>query len=266
MQKKQVLSFALSQEELFVALSYLKSREIAGLEIERLTALSDKEQSLVLGVAERALIARGFLIREPNMRLNLVAPVLAVLGSCANPETSVILSITYTNSHEEQYYFHSARKMRVIHTIPSTTIHQFMAVEDNTAMIHAILSALSLADVQTRKLGTGKIAYNSLERARDIALEEGSFKAKEILSEELEMPLAEAFAEALTGVISNATIVVINQDDIKESQGFSILKGEESLWLMSPSGTSGNNKTSKIKVQAVSSNEVVELIQAIYAH
>ena len=124
------LSMALSQEELFVILAHLKAERLLGLESEILKGLSGDQISLVMGVAERALMARGFLKPGPENRLQLEPPVFAAVGACAFPETSLIVTRHRPDAVGENYFFHTSRKMIVMHTMPVTAFIS-LAVEEN---------------------------------------------------------------------------------------------------------------------------------------
>lgn len=254
MQKKSTLSFAISQEEVFVALHYLNHPSMAGLDNSVLNELSDKEKNLVLGVAERAMIARGFLIRNSEHRLMLSAPVFACLSACAEPDKSMVIQRTFHNGHEENYFIHAARKMRVIHTLPLTSIHQFIAVEDDSALNKAILSIMKMNGAHKAECDEFIIDMPSLNRIRDLA---GAGKVKDatdILNKQInDKNTSSALAKAFSKPVSSTTVAFVAG---KEATGFSVFESKDHLWLMKPADES--ETSDKIIVRPVGSGEVAK--------
>ncbi len=258
MKKKSTLSFALSQEEIFVALGYLNQPTMAGLEMNVLDELSEREKMLILGVAERAMIARAFLIRSHNHRLQLSSPAFACLSACADPDKSIIIKYTLQNGPEEHYFFHTARKMRVIHTLPLTAIHQFIAVEDDLALNKAILSVLKIKDTPKAKCADVEFDISIFIEARNLALDGKIKETEAIFKKKIDGNSAALLADALSMPISNTTISFI--DKVKNHMdGFSIFESKENTWLLKPSNSTENSN--KIIIRLVDSKKVIAEIK-----
>jgi hypothetical protein len=181
MTTKTSLSMALSQEELFVIMLYLKAEKLPGLELEVFKSLSEEQTAFMMGIAERALVARNFLKPDPEGRLKLEQTIFAIVGACAFPDRSLIVTRTRPEAIEENYFFHTSRNIIVMHTTPVTTIHQFIAVEEKMALMKTILSILNMPSLSKPKYKSGSIQQTVLEEARNAALEKGAEEASMIL-------------------------------------------------------------------------------------
>jgi len=238
MPPKNALSVSLSQEEVLAVLAYLEAPSLVGLETEILQGLGDDERRLVLGVAERALIARGFLRPGADNRLELAPEVQATVGACAFPEESVIVTRSPVNAIQEKYFFHCSRRMVVLHVIPMTAIHQFVALEEKQDMLKAMLSILSLADLPAPACPPATLEQETLLAARDAA-EKGTEAALALLSPAgLEDVTARELARSLTTLTASTTLVRVAQ---KEAAGFTLLQAENGAWVLSPQNGEGEN-------------------------
>lgn len=263
MAKHSHLSFAVSQEELFVILAYLKAKSMVGLDPEIFKGLDEKQVRLALGVGERALIARGFLTHGSNHHLQLEPPVFATVGACAFPETTILITRTRSKALAENYYFHTSRKMIVMHTIPMTAMHQFIAVEEKSAVTKAILSILDLNSIPAQPYPEGKITRAVLGKARDATLESGSEAVLEILSsqDKMDRETASALAETLAHPVANTTLAYVEKQG-ETTDGCTILQGEEALWLLSPTNDR-DDENALVSVRPVSSLDATKHITAL---
>jgi len=204
------------------------------------------------------MIARGFLIRDHNHRFKLSAPAFACLSACADPEKSIIIRHTIQNGSEEDYFFHAARKMRVIHTLPITAIHQFIAVEDDLAWNKAILSVLKIERVSKAKCEKAELDMSVLNKARDFALNGKIKEAEDILKTQIGEDPSSMLSKALSKPISNTTVAFVGNTK-KEVDGFSIFQSKDSLWLLKPTDSSEDSK--RITIYPVESRDLVKEVQ-----
>lgn len=237
MNKKNTISFALSQEELFVILSYLKVPFLLGLDGSVLEELSDKEQKMVMGVAERALFARGFLIPGNNSHLKLTDIPLAIVGACTKPATSLILNINVNEKSSIMHFFHTARKMVVYHSVPVTAIHQFIALENKQAMAQSTLSLLDLGTPPALDCPAGELTDEIIAKVRDAIEQNNIEEAKALLNgTDLDPETSKEFMNTLEKPAYNHTVVHFKHDPDGEDteNGFSLLAGENGLWMLQP--------------------------------
>ena len=120
----QNISFAVSTEELLVILGYLKAESMPGVDGSRLQGLGEEQLGWALGIAERALYARGFIIPDPQKKPALAPTVFSVVGACVMPEITIVVSCNRPNQRREEYYYHLSRAMAVMHYSLNEGIHQ----------------------------------------------------------------------------------------------------------------------------------------------
>jgi hypothetical protein len=173
MEKKHALSFALSQEELFVVLAYLKQPAMMGLNASSLSKLSEEQKHIVLDVAERALIARSMLVVDGKDHLKLSDPVFALVAGCVASDAAVVISYEFPKRPPEAFFFHVSRKLNIVHTIPMSAIHQFIAVEDRKALLRSAMAALSpLGTQKTLSVPGGELTEDLIAQAKEAASNE----------------------------------------------------------------------------------------------
>lgn len=235
MSTQKALSVVLSQEELFVILAHIGAKELLGLSPGIFQNLNDDQIALVSGVAERALIARDFLQpRAQGVHLHDVPH--ALVRTCTNPEFSLLLNCHFPNSAEQNYYFHLAKKMIVLHTVPITAIHQFIALQNHESLLKAALSALQLDDPPTFDPPYRYSLSNEyLEKLSDKSLSK-SEKTNLLKSQGWEDNAAREFSESASNPTLNHSIVFVQHlsDGDSHVDGFSLLAGQNALWMMYP--------------------------------
>lgn len=261
MTPKTSLSVALSQEELFVSMMYLQAQQFPGLDLGIFKKLDETQTNLMMGIAERALLARGFLKPGQDGRLQLEAAVNGLLSACLFPETSLFVHHTRSGAETEEYFFHAYRKMFVMHSIPLTAIHQFIAVEDQTAIARAVLSILALPSLPKPKGKSAQIQLSLLEKGRDIALERGAEEAFHVLQTELDDETARELARTLAEPTTNTAFAYLDHRAAgRPPQGLTILQGKQTLWLLQPSEDPQDERTS---IWPLSSEEVIRKVKSI---
>jgi hypothetical protein len=234
MDKKKSLTVALSQEELYVVMAYLGANVLLGLDNAPLKELSEDQYKLVMRVAERALIAREFLIPDDNKKFKLNDAIHALIGTCAAPDKSLIIKRTYPNKLPEEYLFHLSRKMIVLHTSPLTAIRQFVALADKEAMLQAALSILELTS-SGKPCPPAQLTENKLAMVREAMDNNNPEEARMLLKDSnWESVTIEFFIEALKTIVHSDTIayVVHKSDGDGIVTGSTLLKAENGLWLL----------------------------------
>lgn len=267
MEKKSSISMALSQEELLVVLSYLNYPFLLGLDLKGLQEAPEENVKLIFTVAERALVARGFLV-EQDGKLAPASVVHAVVGACAAPDTTLVLVRQLPGKMDETYYFHTSRKMVVYHTIPVMGIHQFIALPDRATMTTSVFSLLGLGEVSERKDMSGIIAESDISEAQALAEEKGEAAALEKLSTTtLPGEVAQGFASALANQAMSLTLMhaTDQQDGDRKGKldGFTLVKGaDNSLWKLTP-----ENKDSaanhQVCIRLVSEADIAQKIRSM---
>lgn len=237
MGKKESLAVSLSQEELFVILGYLEVSSMMGLDGSVLDDLGEDRIRLVLGVAERALVARGFLAPGESDNFKLDPTILAIAVTCATPEHTLVVTQNRPDKLAQAHFFHTARKMVVEHTIPASSIHQFIVLKDREAMVQSALSILAPDFQDALSCPCGRVPEYLVTQARDAALQGGQAAALSVLAQtKLEPVTAEQFSLTLAHPLANATMVYIEHQEQGEmfADGFTVLQGTNGAWILRP--------------------------------
>lgn len=251
------LSVALSQEELFVAMLHLKAKFFPGLDLQRFQELDENQINLMAGVAERALIARNFLKPGADGDGQLEQKIAGLLKACLSADRSLLVRHVRPQAGSEEYFFHVFRSMYVMHSIPITAIHQFIATDDRNAVPRAVVSILHIPDLPKAECPQGKIQLSLFEQARDLALEKGAEEARTILVQAgLEAPTAGEVAKTLAAPLANTTLARIEGQ--QDGRGFSILQGKHAVWQIEPL-----EEEEWIAIRPVSANEAVQVVKEI---
>jgi hypothetical protein len=253
------LSMALSQEELFVIMIYLKGESLPGFDKQIIMNLDKDQLDLIVSVAERALISRNFLKPIPEGRLELNPNINAIIRTCMYPEKSLIITRIRPDFPEEDYFFHTSGKLNVMHSIPLTTIHQFISVEEKSAIVRTAISILSMGSHPKLKCTEGQLNLSVLEKARDAAKEKGAKEAIDILSlTDLNKETIRKLSQTLTQPIANTTFAYISVNG--PIDGFSIFQGINGFWLIEPKGDPTNEL---ISIFPVSSDNITHRIKTM---
>lgn len=256
MSKQQAISASFSQEELFVMLSYMQVPELLGLDNTVWEDLAKEQIGLVLGVAERALVARSVLIPE-GTKLKLADLPHALVRTCTNPEKSLLLSCSFPEQEEQNYYFHLARKMLVLHTIPFVAIHQFIALENAKALIRSAMSILSLKDFPELQCGSGRVPDEVMTQAREKS-QEGLDVSDILTASGLEKAVAEELTKTLKNPQLNHSLVFIQHLTGREAQvdGFALLGGVNGLWMLYPEESAAPKSKDMIIIKPTTTQEI----------
>jgi hypothetical protein len=255
-------SMALSQEELFVIMFYLRTETLPGFDLSIIKNLDQDQLNLIVGVAERALLARGFLKPDSEGRLQPELYIKLIIGTCTAPEKSLIITRICPKAPEEDYFFHTLSDVIVMHSIPITSMHQFIAVKDKKAITRTAISILSMDSLPKLKCTPGTVQQTVLENARDAAQNSGSKDALEILTHtDLTKETARQFAATLTRSVTNTTFAYFTKD--KPIDGFTLLQGENGYWLLEPVEDSTNGM---ISVFPVSNRNIIQRIRSLLSN
>lgn len=239
-----VLTFSLSQEELFVVLATLDVDYLLGLDNDILVELDENQINLLIGGAERALTARGLTREDAENGRVIDDRILAIVSVCAKPDSTVICTVNWPERVPEALFFHSAMGMHVLHTIPLPGVHQFTTVPEPTKGAQALLSSLPLNDLVLEDCPGGQLKEAALTQARTLAGEKEADKMRASLQEStLPDKTAEALAATLETLAAGVTLISLQDQQLEvKSNGFSLLVGDNGNWILRPSGVLGEDR------------------------
>ena len=188
---QETIDVSLSREELFVVMRLLKAQALPGFDLSWLIQGPDgmvtDDIRHELEVATNALIARGYItnVKPPTatepVTMGMPSPVIALVGTCAFAEYSVLL-LLHTRQGQKQMYLHQLRELGVVHSMPLPDIHRFEALEGRAGVLRAIDRALGLARQTAVVLPGGRVPVVDVQAARDLALSGQVDEAEGMLS------------------------------------------------------------------------------------
>ena len=218
MSKKNDLVMNVSQEELMYLLNVMGGSTIPGIEPNIFEGATDRDIAVAVGVAERALIARGFVIPKSDGKVEISEVPFALIGTCALPIYSIITETTSEDT-SQGIFWHGTENMLVEHNLPLRAIHKFRALADRENIEDHIVDALPDLPKTALKVDPGKLEDEIFEKGKDLIRDQGETKNVEEMFKEHGLP--EATAAELVKTIKNARITIsvgfIKHETEKES-------------------------------------------------
>lgn len=228
------ISFAVSVEELLVILGYLKAESLPGVDGSHLQGLDEEHMELALGIAERALYARGFIVPNPQKKPVLAPTVFSVVGACAMPEISILVSSNRPEQRREDFYYHISRSMVVMHYSLNQGIHQFVAVTERSIIPQSILSVLQLKERPALACPPLRVKASIFGEARKASLENRPSDALRLWNESGADPAsAQAMVQTQGKPIANTMIgQLAGQNEKGTSDSFTVIEGGNGIWIV----------------------------------
>lgn len=253
------VAFSLSQEELFVVLRYLQRSDLLGLNKAVIDELNEAQQQLVLSIAERAMVARGFISPTQNQQMALIPAVRALVGICATPEQSVIVTVNRPENLTEILFFHQVREFLVSHTIPMSSIHQFIQMKDKQAVAQVVSSLMSSLPDSSNPFAPFELPQTVISQAREAAAV-GQAEAMQVLSQTALPPnMRQSFAASLAAMEMSLALMVFSHqsDDENSADGFTLLHGNGSAWWLRPITDGQHNDHEAVLVKPISKEDAI---------
>lgn len=247
----------LSEEELLVLMTYLGLPSILGLVPLATAGLPGEQVAYGLQVAERALIARGVLIRQPDMQLKVREREVGLLQAAANADWVLTVTRDYqprAQAPDSFHFYHSALGT-VAHHQPIATIHRFTPLE---GVGHALRSAYDILFLNNEQAAPCS-AIVVPRQAFQVAYREGlrapapwlpaSHSASRYLAETLQAPRSAAHVAAFRP-----------RDEMPQGGAFTLLAGGGWAWLLQPQGD-----TETVLIPA-NERDVIEALDGMAPH
>jgi hypothetical protein len=258
------ISFAISTEELLVVLGYLKAESMPGLDSDHLKDLNDEQLEFALGIAERALYARGFIIPDHQKKPILAPTVFSVVGACVMPETTMVASSNRAGHRKDDYYYHTSRQMVVMHYAPNAGIHQFMAVNERADITRSILSILQLGEKPMLHCRPLRIHASVFGEARKAVQQNHPADGLRLLTEAgVDSLSAQIMVDTQSKPVANTTIGFVEYQNGKEStDSFTVIEGENGLWIV----TTPENKSTpdpELLIAPASAEAVIQRVKTL---
>jgi hypothetical protein len=240
---QEALVFALSQEELYVALRYMKAPaliELEDFEARVFEGVPQPQRVAFIQVAERALLARQYLLPEPERKLYLHPSMAQVLGVCAQPRRSWFVLHRAREQAGGAYYFHEKEGLFVSHAIPLQGIHEFTVFPDSQPIQQLLVELIAPAAVKPCSYPPGVIAQETFQKLTGA---EGPLDpqrvAQELVQAGVDAEAAGHFGRSLGQFDSVTVLTRLLHPDAGEpvpEAGMTVVVGAEALWFLEPDG------------------------------
>ena len=207
MKKKNDLIMNISQEELLYLLKILGSPIIPGIDPGIFEKVTERDIGIAVSVAERALIARGFITPKGDGYVNIDEVPLALVGTCAMPVYSVIVEVTNTKT-TQGIFWHGTERIIVEHSSPLRGIHKFKALAKETDLANYIQKCIPSPDETSLESLEGLLEESFYEQGKNIIRDTSNIgEAVQIFTAGgLDKKTADGLAQAMDGAESTLTI------------------------------------------------------------
>jgi hypothetical protein len=244
MANNQSLTLKLTQEELLLILMRFRMPLIPGMNPE-LTELNQEQLKLLMGAAERSLLARDLLKSDSEGKPSLEPVLLAIVAACAKPDKTVVMLKARADQKNETLSFNFSRQMVVLQLALPPGIHQFTALPNPQDAVNLALTLLNVEEKLFNGLPMGEIAESALAQARELAAANRVDEAAARLQTELQPESARALAQTLAKLTSETTLAAITglaTEEAKTQGGFSLLESSQAAFLLTPREVNGQRR------------------------
>lgn len=259
----------LSQAELLDVLRFLEVEAFLGLDVEAVRKMPDERRAFMFRLARNALAARKIMARDANGEWKLDPLVLTMVGICAVPDRSVIMTHQQPDRAAEGYFFHTSTDSpsTILHKTDGSDIHQFYLLREERPIITAIKNVLQIESAQAPEAAPARLPEAVMTQARDAALAGGEKEAALVLEAGgVSAETAQSLAQTLAHPTAFTTIAqIIHRADENEKtrrqDGFTLLHGAGTLWLAQPQVT----ETGQVTDVVVAPSETPAIWQRVAA-
>lgn len=144
------ITFSLSHEELVYVLHILQIPTLPGLPLDLVGDIPTDYYQAFMGMAERALRARGLLQLEGDSKGTIDSFLMGIVGLCTKAEYGFLISRTHDTT-QENYVYHFADNLAIRH-FADQGIHQFTLFDQFEGLAYNVLETLCpLSDQQQTK-------------------------------------------------------------------------------------------------------------------
>lgn len=234
MESQSTLSLRLSTEELLFLLWLLNTPSLPGMGETPFGNWTEQEIAAALASAERSLRARRFISKNGEGQIQMEQVVMALVGTCAVPEFSVVLTCEAPDTGRLVHYFHATRFMAVEHSNPEAGIHLFESLPGAEAILKRLEELMHLNRQPAPRSAPVKISLELLQRATQAASENAANAVPVLLSGGVGEHEAQELGKTLAKVRRRSAVASVRgfRDSSPSSDGFIILESENGLWAM----------------------------------
>jgi len=245
-----------TQEMVFLA-SLLGADTLLGIEDPFMGWLADEIEG-AWQQARAELAERHFIEVQDDDSVVMDVAVAALVGTCAFPEASFVLTVTPAGESVDVRYFHLTRHLAVEQTMEGEGC-QLTALENAQAVFARVTGLLGLHEQRPAPGSGGILMEQHLAQARALADESGTEAAQTILQRSgLDADAAAALAETLAYPVCNGALVALaRRETTWEVAGLGLLEGQNGLWRLRAFTRDGDNWVEAIPCDALEACEAV---------
>lgn len=256
------LSLRLSTEELVFILWLLNTPALPGMGGNPFGSASEEQIAAALSSAERSLRARRLVSKSEDGKIQMDEVVMALVGTCAVPEFSLVLTSESPEAGRLVHYFHATQFMAVEHSNPEPGIHVFEALEDKKAIAKRIEAMLQLDKQAVPKAKPFETTLDVLQRATQAAMENSGQSLEILVAAGIDKSIAREFNQTLTQVRRRSALAAIHnlRSDSPTSNGFVLLEGNKGIWAMQ---IMEDDSSAKVQIWPCSISKAQEQIDSL---
>ncbi len=261
----EILGFALSQEELLVALLVASLPAPIGfddLETRIVGDLPEEAHNALLAAAERSMIARGFLVSEAD-EFTLETYIETLLRTGTQPEHTWMMLHQPSAQTERVIYFHQAADQFMAH-METAGIHQFIQMAGKQDIFE---SAVQLMPPDNNpESPSGIVAEGTLSESAFATIANSPHRlsrtelGQQLQAGGLDEKISKLFADTLENLTSITAFARF--EHVPESalqRAFTIVVGKGNQWVLTLAAPQ------TLKVRRVS-EEAIRRVLADFAH
>lgn len=249
----------LSREELLLVLRLLQAPTLAGLDTDPAGELDAAQQTVAFTVAERALRARELAQLRPGGELAVHTALLAAIGVCAYPQTTIFVYHWPVNGDAAIRYFAHARAGEIVaHTRPADVLHLFTRLPSTTHLVTQLFMACGWEDGPSAPGQPFTVPAPIFADVRRMAMAGAVQGAIELLRTQRVAPdSARAFLMTLAEAPRLSVVQMRKQvNGAVQARDFTLVQNSQRSWLVTNASDVGEEA---VTIKTTSKPEVAEL-------
>lgn len=258
--ENEALTITCSAQEMVFLASLLGADMVLGVDDPFTGWLADEIEEAWPRV-RAGLAERRFIEVQDDDNVVMDVAVAALVGTCAFPEASFVLTVTPAGGTADARYFHLTRHLAVEQTREADG-YRLTALEDGQAVFARITDLLGLQNQPAAPGAAGELLEEHLTQASSLAGESGGKEAQRVLQQAgLDAGTAAVLAETLAHPVRNAALVALaRRETAWEVAGLGLLEGQNGLWRLRAFTRHGENWVEAIPCNADEARQAVRQV------
>lgn len=250
----------LSREELLLVLRLLQAPTLAGLDADPAGELDTTQQAVAFTVAERALRARELAQVRPGGALAVHTALLAAVGVCAYPQTTIFVYHWPVDGDAAIRYFAHVRAGEIVaHVRPADVLHLFTRLPSTIHLVTQLFAACGWEDGPTAPSQTFTVTTPIFADVRRMATTGSVQGAVDLLRAQRVAPdSARAFLMTLAEAPRLSVVQMRKQvNGAVQARDFTLVQNSQRSWLVTNAPGAGEEA---VTVKTTSKPEVADLL------